>query len=54
MQDCLINAVKYEDRYHEGYGRHEYYLLQEGKFFRDCETNRSYLIEKLREIQKKK
>lgn len=44
----------YKGRYREGYGRHEYYLLQPGKFFRDCETNRSLLIEKLKEIQKVK
>lgn len=47
------NAARSQDRYREGYGRHEYYLLQEGKFFRNCEANRSYLIEKLKEIQKK-
>lgn len=44
----------YKSQYHEGYGRHEYYLLQPGKFFRDCDTNRSLLIEKLKEIQKVK
>lgn len=44
----------YKSLYHEGYGRQEYYLLQEGKFFRDCDTNRSLLIEKLKEIQKVK
>lgn len=44
----------YESQYHEGYGRHEYYLLQPGKFFRDCDTNRSALIDKLKEIQKVK
>lgn len=43
----------YESRYREGYGRQEYYLLKEGKFFRDCNTNRSALIEHLKEIQKK-
>lgn len=42
-----------DDRYTEGYGRHEYYLLEPGKFFRDCDANRSALIEKLKEIQKK-
>lgn len=45
---------KYENRFHEGYGRHEYYLLREGKFFRDCETNRSTLVDVLKELQKKK
>ena len=44
----------YEAQYHDGYGRNEYYLLNPGKFFRDCETNRSLLIEKLKEIQKVK
>ncbi len=44
----------YEVQYYDGYGRHEYYLLRDGKFFRDCDTNRSLLIEKLKEIQKVK
>ena len=44
----------YEAQYHDGYGRHEYYLLRDGKFFRDCDMNRSLLIEKLKEIQKVK
>lgn len=44
----------YKSQYREGYGRHEYYLLQPGTFFRDCEANRSALIDKLKEIQKTK
>ena len=44
----------YEAQYHDGYGRHEYYLLRDGKLFRDCESNRGLLIEKLKEIQKVK
>ena len=36
----------------EGYGANEEYLLEPGKFFRDCRTNRTTLIEKLKEIQK--
>lgn len=39
-------------RYKEGYGANEEYLLKPGKFFRDCRTNRTTLIEKLKEIQK--
>lgn len=39
-------------RYKEGYGANEEYLLEPGKFFRDCRTNRTTLIEKLKEIQK--
>lgn len=52
--DYKAIGKKYEDRYSEGYGKHEYYFLQEGKFFKDCEVNRSYLVEKLKEFQKKK
>lgn len=39
-------------RYKEGYGANEEYLLEPGKFFRDCRVNRTTLIEKLKEIQK--
>ena len=39
-------------RYKEGYGANEEYLLEPGKFFRDCRTNRTTLIEKLKEIQR--
>ncbi len=39
-------------RYKEGYGVNEEYLLEPGKFFRDCRANRTTLIEKLKEIQK--
>lgn len=35
----------YEARYKDGYGSEEYYLLTEGKYFKDCLTNRSQLIE---------
>ena len=36
----------------EGYGENEQYILKPGKFFRDCRTNRSTLIDKLKELQK--
>lgn len=39
-------------RYKEGYGANEEYLLEPGKFFRDCRVNRTALIEKLKVIQK--
>lgn len=39
-------------RYEEGYGANEEYLLEPGKFFRDCRVNRTALIEKLKEIQR--
>lgn len=51
--DYHAGTGKWENRFREGYGRHEYYLLIEGRFFKDCETNRSMLIEKLKELQKK-
>lgn len=39
-------------RYKEGDGANEEYLLEPGKFFRDCRANRTTLIEKLKEIQR--
>ena len=44
--------LEYGVHYKEGYGENEQYLLEPGKFFRDCRTNRSTLIEKLKELQK--
>ena len=37
----------------EGYGHEEYYLLEPGKPFRNCRTNRSALIGKLKEVGKR-
>ena len=45
------DALEYGN-YKEGSGENEQYLLKPGKFFRDCRTNRSTLIEKLKELQK--
>lgn len=39
--------------YRDGYGREEYYLLEPGKSFRDCRSNRSVLIGKLKEAGKR-
>lgn len=44
--------VKSGSRYEEGYGLSEQYILEPGKFFRDCRSNRSAMIEKLKELQK--
>lgn len=41
-------------RYEEKYGYEEVYILEPGKFFRDCRSNKSAMIEKLKEIQKEK
>ena len=46
------DAPGYGVHYKEGYGENEQYLLEPGKFFRDCRTNRSTLIEKLKKLQK--
>ena len=51
--DYTAYGTAYEERFSEGWGKQEYYLLRPGKFFKDCETNRSLLIDKLKEIQKK-
>lgn len=51
--DYSRTDVPWEERYTEGYGKKEYYLLEPEKFFKDCETNRSSLIDKLKDIQKK-
>ena len=51
--DYTAYGTAYEERFSEGWGKQEYYLLRPGKFFKDCETNRSSLIDKLKEIQKK-
>ena len=44
--------VESGSRYEEGYGLSEQYILEPGKFFRDCRSNRSAMIEKLKELQK--
>ena len=36
----------------EGCGANEQYILEPGRFFRDCSANRSAMIEKLKELQK--
>lgn len=51
--DYSVTGLNYEERFREGYGQNEYYILRPGKFFKDCEANRSALIDKLKEIQKK-
>ena len=52
--DYSKTDLPWEERYVEGYGRHEYYLIRPGKFFKDCEANRPALIDKLKEIQRVK
>lgn len=45
-------GTRYEERYKDGYGAEEYYLLMNGKHFKDCRTNMSALIEHLKNLKK--
>ncbi|MEY8322567.1 hypothetical protein AALB47_01460 [Lachnospiraceae bacterium 54-11] len=51
--DYKSEAEKWEDRFSEGWGSEEYYLLEEGKHFRDCRSNRSAVTDFLKDLQKK-
>lgn len=42
----------WEDRYKPGFGSEEYYILVDGKYFKDCLANKSALVEYLKNIQK--
>lgn len=41
-----------ESRYSNRYRSEEYYLLMDGKFFKDCLTNRSALVEHMKNVQR--
>lgn len=43
---------KWEDRYKDDWGAEEYYIVTEGKHFKDCLTNKSQMIEFLKNLQK--
>jgi hypothetical protein len=51
--DYKAHSATYEDRFSDGWGKEEYYLLKPDKHFKDCETNRSSLVDYLKEIQKR-
>ncbi len=51
--DYKSTSEKYEDRFHEDWGSEEYYILIEGKHFRDCRYNKSAMVDFLRDLQKK-
>lgn len=46
-------AENWEYRYRDGWGAEEYYILEDGKHFKDCLTNKSAMIEFLKNLQKK-
>lgn len=50
--DYNLRSVKWEDRYKDDWGAEEYYIVTEGKYFKDCYTNRSAMIEFLKNLQK--
>ena len=50
MQPDYVSGIGV--RYTESYGANEQYILEPGKFFRNCQSNRSSMIEKLKELQK--
>ena len=52
--DYNAPAGKWEDRFHDAWGNPEYYLMQDEKHFKDCQTNRSALIDYLKNIQKER
>lgn len=51
--DYHSEAERWEDKFREDWGAEEYYLIFPEKFFKDCSTNRTALMEYLRDIQKK-
>ena len=50
--DMMLTGFKWEERYRPGWGGEEYYILEGEAFFKDCHTNKSRLIEYLKEYQK--
>ena len=50
--DITSYSKKWEDRYRDDWGAEEYYIVTEGKHFKDCLTNKSQMIEFLKNLQK--
>lgn len=42
----------WEERYKDGWGSEEYYLVKEGEYFKDCKTNMSSLVDHLKKMLK--
>lgn len=51
--DYKSDTEKFEDRFHDEWGSAEYYIMVEGKHFKDCQSNRTAMVEFLKHIQKK-
>lgn len=52
--DYKATNLDYEERFRDGWGKKEYYLIESSKYFKDCQTNMTALIEYLKDYQKKK
>lgn len=50
--DYYATKPSWEARFKDGWGDEEYYLLEGGKYFKDCRVNRSILVDYLKELQK--
>ena len=50
--DIAACNKKWEDRYKDDWGAEEYYIVTEGKHFKDCLANKSQMIEFLKNLQK--
>lgn len=51
--DYKSSAKDRKDRYHDGWGAEEYYILMDGKHFKDCLANKSAMVDALKNLQKK-
>lgn len=51
--DYKSEEVEWKDRFHEAWGSEEYYILTEGRHFKDCHSSRSAMVEFLKEFQRK-
>ena len=51
--DYRSEASNFEDRFHEDWGSEEYYILLDGRHFRDCRSNKTAMVDFLKNLQRK-
>lgn len=51
--DYGSNVEKWEDKFRDEWGSEEYYILEEGNYFKDCETRKIRMVDFLKTIQEK-
>ncbi len=51
--DGKSEVERWEDRFSDGWGSEEYYLMTESRHFRDCRSNRTAMVDFLKDFQKK-